>query len=60
VKIQGPLGNSVLRAIAGYDGCTNLVEQTAPLDNVRIETVPLRSSLPPSGPPEARASKAMP
>jgi hypothetical protein len=46
VKIQGPLGNSVLRAIAGYDGCTNLVEQTAPLDNVRIETFPLRSSLP--------------
>jgi hypothetical protein len=34
VKIQGPLKNAVLRNIVGYDGCTNLVEKTAPTENV--------------------------
>lgn len=38
VKIQGPLKNAVLRNIAGYDGCTNLVQQTAPMENVIIDS----------------------
>jgi len=38
VKIQGPLKNAVLRNIVGYDGCTNLVEKTAPTENVVIDT----------------------
>ena len=37
VKIQGPLKNAVLRNIVGYDGCTNLVEKTAPTENVVID-----------------------
>ena len=37
VRIQGPLKNAVLRNIAGYDGCTNLVERTAPTENVIID-----------------------
>jgi hypothetical protein len=37
VKIQGPLKNAVLRNIVGYDGCTNLVEKTAPTENVSID-----------------------
>ncbi len=37
VKIQGPLKNAVLRNIVGYDGCTNLVEKTAPAENVIID-----------------------
>jgi hypothetical protein len=39
VKIQGPLKNAVLRNITGYDGCTNLVEKTAPTENVTVETM---------------------
>lgn len=37
VKIQGPLKNAVLRNIAGYGGCTNLVERTAPTENVSVD-----------------------
>lgn len=37
VQIQGPLKNSVLRNIAGFDGCTNVVEKTAPTENVIID-----------------------
>jgi polygalacturonase len=37
VKIQGPLKNAVLRNIVGYDGCTNLVERTAPTENVSVD-----------------------
>ena len=37
VRIQGPLKNAVLRNIVGYGGCTNLVEQTAPTENVIID-----------------------
>ena len=37
VRIQGPLKNAVLRNIVGYDGCTNLVEKTAPTENVIID-----------------------
>ncbi len=37
VRIQGPLKNAVLRNIVGYDGCTNLVERTAPTENVIID-----------------------
>ncbi len=37
VKIQGPLKNAVLRNIVGYGGCTNLVEKTAPTENVVID-----------------------
>ena len=37
VKIQGPLKNAVLRNIVGYDGCTNLVERSAPTENVAID-----------------------
>ncbi|MDX9868351.1 MAG: glycosyl hydrolase family 28 protein [Kiritimatiellia bacterium] len=39
VLIQGPLRNAVLRDIAGYDGCTNLVERNAPTQNVTVETL---------------------
>lgn len=38
VRIQGPLKNSVLHNIVGYDGCTSLVEKTAPTENVAIDT----------------------
>lgn len=38
VLIRGPLKDAVLRDIAGYDGCTNLVERSAPIENVAIET----------------------
>ena len=37
VKIQGPLKNAVLRNIVGYGGCTNLVERTAPTENVSVD-----------------------
>jgi hypothetical protein len=37
VQIQGPLKNSVLRNIAGFDGCTNVVQKTAPTENVIID-----------------------
>jgi hypothetical protein len=37
VRIQGPLKNAVLRNIVGYGGCTNLVERTAPTENVVID-----------------------
>jgi len=37
VRIQGPLKNAVLRNIVGYDGCTNLVERTAPTENVVVD-----------------------
>ncbi len=37
VRIQGPLKNAVLRNIVGYGGCTNLVEKTAPTENVLID-----------------------
>jgi len=37
VKIQGPLKNAVLRNVVGYGGCTNLVEKTAPTENVVID-----------------------
>ena len=40
VRIQGPLKNAVLRNIVGYDGCTNLVEKTAPTENVVIDAMP--------------------
>lgn len=38
VLIQAPLKNAVLRNIAGYDGCTNLVEKSAPTENVSVDT----------------------
>ena len=37
VKIQGPLKNAVLRNVVGYGGCTNLVEKSAPTENVVID-----------------------
>ena len=37
VRIQGTLKNAVLRNIVGYDGCTNLVERTAPTENVVVD-----------------------
>lgn len=40
VRIQGPLKNAVLRNIVGYGGCTNLVEKTAPTENVLIDAKP--------------------
>ncbi len=39
VRIQGPLKNAVLRNIVGYGGCTNLVEKTAPTENVVVDAV---------------------
>lgn len=37
VRIQGPLKNAVLRNIVGYDGCTNLVEKSAPTENLSVD-----------------------
>ena len=37
VRIQGPLKNAVLRTIVGYDGCTNLVEKSAPTENLSVD-----------------------
>jgi hypothetical protein len=37
VTIQGPLKNAVLHNIVGTGGCTNLVEKTAPTENVIID-----------------------
>lgn len=39
VKIQGALKNALLRSIVGTDGCTNLVERTAPTENVSVDAV---------------------
>ena len=37
VLIKGPLKDSVIRNIKGFDGCTNLVQKNAPVENVLIE-----------------------
>lgn len=37
VRIQGPLKNAVLRNIVGYDGCTNLVDKSAPTENLSVD-----------------------
>lgn len=37
IKIQGPLKNAQLRSIIGTDGCTNLVERSAPTENVSVD-----------------------
>ena len=37
VLIRGPLKDSVIRNIMGFDGCTNLVQKMAPVENVTIE-----------------------
>lgn len=37
VKISGPLKDSVIRNIMGFDGCTNLVQTLAPTENLSID-----------------------
>jgi polygalacturonase len=37
VLIRGPLKDSVIRNINGFDGCTNLVQKIAPVEGVTIE-----------------------
>jgi len=36
VLVKGPLKDSVIRNINGFDGCTNLVQKVAPVENVKI------------------------
>lgn len=43
VRIQGPLKNAVLRNIVGYGGCTNLVERTAPTENVVVDAASVKA-----------------
>lgn len=37
VLIKGPLKDSVIQNIMGFDGCTNLVQESALVENVKIE-----------------------
>ncbi len=37
VRIQGPLKNAVLRNVVGTGGCTNLIERSAPTENVTVD-----------------------
>jgi len=37
VRIDGPLNDSAIRNIFGFDGCTNVVQTNAPVKNVTVE-----------------------